>query len=160
VTLPAFAALRRAAAPLLPSAGHAAIDWHLMAAGPTAVNPPQRPAPVGLDRRTDGQWDRRTDGRTDAWQFHKPCSACYASSVTNGTVSSAITHAGFCIWIHCESKKTRRQTLAHNFTKYQPIFVFFIDGLGGKFATNSWLNIPPRLKHATALPCEIWMSTK
>jgi len=34
-------------------------------------------------------------------------------------------------------------------------FRFFTDGLGGKFATNSWLNIPPRLKHATALPCEI-----
>ena len=33
-------------------------------------------------------------------------------------------------------------------------------GLGSKFATNSCLNIPPRLKHVATLPCEIWMSEK
>ena len=58
--------------------------------------------------------------------------------------------------IHHESKKTRHQTLSHNFTYYYPIFkIFFTSGLGSKFATNSCLNIPPRFKHVATLPCEI-----
>jgi len=28
-------------------------------------------------------------------------------------------------------------------------------GLTGKFATNSYLNIPPHLKYVATLPCEI-----
>jgi len=32
------------------------------------------------------------------------------------------------------------------------------DRLSDKFATNSYLNIPPHLKHVATLPCEIWMS--
>jgi len=32
---------------------------------------------------------------------------------------------------------------------------FFTSGLSSKFATNSCLNIPPRLKHVATLPCEI-----
>jgi len=48
VELPAFVAVRRAA-----------IDRHLLAAGPTAANPQQR--------RAAARWDRATDGRpTDA----------------------------------------------------------------------------------------------
>ena len=31
----------------------------------------------------------------------------------------------------------------------------FTGGLIGKFATNSYLNIPPHLKYAATLPCEI-----
>jgi len=31
----------------------------------------------------------------------------------------------------------------------------FADRLRGKFATNSYLNIPPHLKHVATLPCEI-----
>jgi len=31
----------------------------------------------------------------------------------------------------------------------------FTDRLIGKFATNSYLNIPPRLKYVATLPCEI-----
>jgi len=42
VALPAFAAERRAAAPLLLTAGRAAIDRYLLTAGPTAANPQQR----------------------------------------------------------------------------------------------------------------------
>ena len=34
----------------------------------------------------------------------------------------------------------------------------FTGRLTGKFATNSYLNIPPRLKYVATLPCEIWMS--
>ena len=34
---------------------------------------------------------------------------------------------------------------------------FFTSRLGSKFATNSCLNIPPRFKHVTTLPCEIRM---
>jgi len=56
-------------------------------------------------------------------------------------------------------KKTRHQTLSHNFTNYYPIFkIFFTSGHGSKFATNSCLNIPSRFKHVAKLPCEIWMS--
>jgi len=56
VALPAFAAVCRAAARLLLTAGRAAIDRYLLAAGPTAANPQQRRAAAG--------WDRRTDRRT------------------------------------------------------------------------------------------------
>jgi len=37
---------------------------------------------------------------------------------------------------------------------------FFTDGLSSKFATNSCLNIPPRLKHVATLPYEIWLPEK
>jgi len=57
MTLLAFAAERRAAAPLMLSIGRAAIDRYLLPAGRTAANPQQRNA-VGE------QWDRRTDRRT------------------------------------------------------------------------------------------------
>ena len=32
---------------------------------------------------------------------------------------------------------------------------FFTGRLIGKFATNSYLNIPPHLKYIATLPCEI-----
>ena len=47
VTLLAFAAERRAAAPLLLSAGRAAIDRYLLLPGRTAANPPQRRITAG-----------------------------------------------------------------------------------------------------------------
>jgi len=34
----------------------------------------------------------------------------------------------------------------------------FTDRLTGKFATNTYLNIPPHLKYVATLPCEIRMS--
>jgi len=55
VTLLAFAAERRAAAPLLLSADRAAIDRYILPAGHTAANLQQRNAAGKL-------WDRRTDG--------------------------------------------------------------------------------------------------
>ena len=36
----------------------------------------------------------------------------------------------------------------------------FTDRLTGKFATNSYLNIPPHLKSVATLPCEISMFKK
>ena len=33
----------------------------------------------------------------------------------------------------------------------------FTGRLTGKFATKSYLNIPPRLKYVATLPCETWM---
>jgi len=66
-------------------------------------------------------------------------------------------HGAYTPWV----KKTRHQTLGHNFTNYYPIFKKFFTGrLGSKFTTNSCLNIPPRCKHVVTLPCEIWMSEK
>jgi len=55
VTLPAFAAKRRVAAPLLLNAGRAAIDRYLVPAGPTAANPQQWRANDGTDKQTDGR---------------------------------------------------------------------------------------------------------
>jgi len=53
-------------------------------------------------------------------------------------------------------KKTRHQTLGHNFTNYYPIFQnFSTSRIGNKFATNLRLNIPPRFKRVATLPCEI-----
>ena len=34
----------------------------------------------------------------------------------------------------------------------------FQKSFNGKFATNSYLNIPPHLKYVASLPCDIWMS--
>jgi len=61
VALHAFAAARRAAAPLLLTAGRAAIDRYLLPAGRTAANPQQRRANDGTNGETGGQTDRRTD---------------------------------------------------------------------------------------------------
>ena len=36
----------------------------------------------------------------------------------------------------------------------------FTDRFSGKFATNSYLNIPPRLKYVAMLPCEIQSNTR
>jgi len=36
----------------------------------------------------------------------------------------------------------------------------FIDRLTGKFATSTYLNIPPHLKRVATLPCEISMFKK
>jgi len=66
VALLAFAAERRAAAPLLLWA-LAAIDRYLLPAGLTAANPPHAPAVA-----QDGT-DRRTDGRTDTVSSHRHC---------------------------------------------------------------------------------------
>ena len=65
VTLLAFAAESRAAAPLLLGADRAAIDRCLLPAGAEQQTrrPPQRRAAAKLwDGRTDGQTDRRSDG--------------------------------------------------------------------------------------------------
>ena len=50
----------------------AAINQYLLSAGRSAANPPQ--AAAAVDR-----WVRQTD----AWPFHRPCSAYYADSVDN-----------------------------------------------------------------------------
>ena len=57
VTLLAFAADRRAAAPLLLSADRAAINRYLLPAGVRRTN-------VGTDEQTDERTDRQTDRRT------------------------------------------------------------------------------------------------
>jgi len=74
VTLLAFAAERRAAAPLLlagrPAA--AAVDRYLLPARRSAANSPHAAVAV--------EW---WDGQTDARPFRRSCSAYYASSVNN-----------------------------------------------------------------------------
>ena len=84
MTLPAFAAERRAAAPLLllerrrllhgaPAAGAPCSNRPI---SPTRTALSSKPAAAPVDR-----WDRQTDGRTDALPFHRPCCAYYVGSV-------------------------------------------------------------------------------
>ena len=67
----AFAAKRRAAAPLLLSAGCAAIDRYHLPAERTAAN----------SQRMMEQTDKRTDRQTNARRLHRTCTAYYVSSV-------------------------------------------------------------------------------
>jgi len=76
MALPAFADARRAAAPRCCGAGRAAVDRHLLPAGPTAANPPHAAAAGGWNSQTD----RQTNRRTDTVPFHRPCFAYYAGS--------------------------------------------------------------------------------
>ena len=57
--------------------------------------------------------------------------------------------------IHRESKKTRHQTLSHNFANYYPIFKFFSLADSVVNLQQTRLNIPPLFKHVATLPCEI-----
>ena len=65
------------------------------------------------------------------------------------TVNTVIFQVGQSIL--CESKKTDSGPQLHQIST--DLHTFFTDGLRSKFATNSCLNIPPRLKHVTTLPC-------
>ena len=77
MTLPAFAAERRAAALLLLGAGAPAVDRYDLPAGRSAANPPHAAAAVE-------RWDQRTDGRTDGWtDAHRYTDAYYAGTVSN-----------------------------------------------------------------------------
>ena len=62
--------------------------------------------------------------------------------------------------IHSESKKQDIKLLPITSPNMNRFSNFFTDGLGRKFATKSYLNIPPCLKHVVTLRCEIWKSEK
>jgi len=74
VTLPAFAAVRRAAAQLLLSAVQQSIG---ISCPPGAQ---QQPAAAECGWRVMGQTDGQTDRQTDVRSFHRPCSAYSAGS--------------------------------------------------------------------------------
>ena len=61
--------------------------------------------------------------------------------------------------IHCESKKQDTKfswlELPQMLTDFQNSFTGW---LSGKFATNSYLNIPPHLRYMATLPCEVLVS--
>jgi len=57
-------------------------------------------------------------------------------------------------------KKTTLNTCPQLHQIWTDFQTFFTDGLSSKFATNSCLNIPPRLKNIATLPFEIWKSEK
>ena len=63
-----------------------------------------------------------------------------------------------CCYLHRESKKQDTKLLAITSPTIIRFSNFYTSGLGSKFATNSYLNVPPRFKHVATLPCEIWMS--
>jgi len=66
------------------------------------------------------------------------------------------THSFYTVF----QKKTRHQTLAHNFQMLTDFQNSFTGRLTGKFATNSYLNIPPHVKRVATLPCELSMFKK
>jgi len=58
--------------------------------------------------------------------------------------------------LHRESKKQDTKLLPITSLKMLTDFqTSFADKLNGKFATNSYLNIPPHLKYVATVPCEI-----
>ena len=57
--------------------------------------------------------------------------------------------------LHCESKKQDTTLLPITFSNVNRLHNSFTDRLACKFATNSYLNIPPHLKYVATLPCEI-----
>jgi len=72
VTLPAFAAVRRAAGAVAAERRRC----RSICPGREALRSKTAAAVVR-------QWDRQTDGRTDARPLHRPCSTYYAGSVSN-----------------------------------------------------------------------------
>ena len=60
------------------------------------------------------------------------------------------------LYLHRESKKTRHQTLSHNFSNYYPIFKIF--SLADSVVNLQQSHVSPRFKHVATLTCEIWMS--
>ena len=62
------------------------------------------------------------------------------------------------IKLHCVSKKQDTKLLPITSPNVNRFSKFFHWQFPGKFATNTYLNIPPHLKYVATLPCEIWMS--
>ena len=86
-TLPAFAAERRAAAPLL--LGTRRLPLSINISRPRGARQQTRRTPRmlssdGTDRQTDRQTERQTDGRTVARPFHRPCSHGRPHILANG----------------------------------------------------------------------------
>jgi len=84
--LPASASGRRAAAPLMPGAGAAAVDQYALPARRSAANPPHAAAA----EFNDGT-DRRTDRQTDVRPFHRLRPACYVRSVSDQSACSSLS---------------------------------------------------------------------
>jgi len=101
MTLLAFAAVRRAEAPLLQSAG--ACYRSISPARRVLSSKPAARRPV-VDR-----WERQTDGRMDARPFRRPCSAYYAGSVNN---YSRLAGAGLCVVV-CTCRLTYYSIYSH-----------------------------------------------
>jgi len=57
--------------------------------------------------------------------------------------------------LHCESKKQDTKLLPTTSPNINRFSVFLAHRLSGKFATNSYLNIPPYRKYVATTPCEI-----
>jgi len=64
------------------------------------------------------------------------------------------------LFVHCESKKQDTKILPITSPNINRFSNFFTDWLSSKFATDSRLNTPRRLKHVATLPYEMWMSEK
>ena len=78
--------------------------------------------------------------RSSTWQSKISSEKyCYAVGITQP--STVVDNHVCCLVSTLWVKKTRHQTLAHNFTKYRPIFRIFHWRTRSKFATKVCLNI-------------------
>jgi len=57
--------------------------------------------------------------------------------------------------VHCESTKQDTKHLPVTSPNVKDFLNYLTGRLNGKFATYSYLNIPPHLKYVATLPCEI-----
>ena len=79
-------------------------------------------------------------------------------SVRLEILSTAKCHNWCCVILKLHRGSKQKQdtkllpTTSPNINRFSH---FFADGLSSKFATNSCLNIRPRLKYVTTLPCEM-----
>jgi len=123
-------------------------------------NLPDRSSPNFLVGRTvavDDQYEISCSvpRRTLPWQqFLLVVHGCRSAQVARGAGGRA--NVGLCPpstpWV----KKTRHLTLAHNFTKYLPIFkILSLLDPNRKFVTKSYTNTPPHPNRVASLPCEI-----
>jgi len=73
--------------------------------------------------------------------------------VNNGGYQSAWS-------LHCESKKQDTKLLPITSPILTDFKTVFTGRLSSKFTSKLYLNIPPRLKHVSTQPCEIWLPKK
>ena len=79
------------------------------------------------------------------------------TSVRLKTARLQSKHHRTVVYTSCPEKKSLRY-FRHNFIRCRSIFKSLSLSESWKFATKQSLNIPPRLKRVTTLPCEILMS--
>jgi len=84
--------------------------------------------------------------------WHETLNNMMACQLKNVKLIQAISNT------HRESKKTRIKLSSITYPNINRFSKFFRGRVSGKFAPNTYLNIPSHLKYFATLTCEIWMS--